>query len=280
MPSPHFLFYSSLTDPESDVNLFANDEYYDVHAIASLLKLYLRELPTNILTPERREAFVQVTEMQEKSAKIRELNRLVHSLPIENFSLLKALSGHLLRIVDNADINKMTIRNIGIVFSPTLNIPAQVFSMFLHEYQKIFFREDEVAESPKPLAAPQRPKLPDPPGTPTATMQALMALQRRPEPNQPAGYEPQYERREPPGSPTMSNPPGSAGGLAPPSDKSTKNKRRESSMMFMMGGMKKGMFDKSSSKAGSYLSFLLHRYPPVNLDLASTTMVSEDSIYE
>jgi RalA-binding protein 1 len=78
-----------------------NDEYYDVHAVAGLLKLYLRELPTNVLTTERREEFVKVTA----------LNELVHSLPIENFELLRALSGHLLRIVENSDVNKMTIRN-------------------------------------------------------------------------------------------------------------------------------------------------------------------------
>jgi RalA-binding protein 1 len=32
----------------------------------------------------------------------------------------------------------MTVRNVGIVFSPTLNIPAPVFSMFLTEFDAIF----------------------------------------------------------------------------------------------------------------------------------------------
>lgn len=32
---------------------------------------------------------------------------------------------------------------VGIVFSPTLNIPAEVFSMFLHEYKHIFVRPDD-----------------------------------------------------------------------------------------------------------------------------------------
>ncbi|KAG0639144.1 hypothetical protein HOY80DRAFT_1045916 [Tuber brumale] len=128
---------------ESDHNLLDNDEYYDVHAVAGLLKLYLRELPTNVLTTERREDFVKVTEMDDKAAKIAALNELVHTLPVENFELLRALSGHLIHIVENSDINKMTIRNVGIVFSPTLNIPAQVFSMFLHEYNHIFVRPEE-----------------------------------------------------------------------------------------------------------------------------------------
>ncbi|RPB11142.1 hypothetical protein P167DRAFT_546496 [Morchella conica CCBAS932] len=140
---------------ESDFNLLNNDEYYDVHAVAGLLKLYLRELPTNVLTTERREEFVKVTEMDDKATKIKALNELVHSLPIENFELLRALSGHLLRIVENSDVNKMTIRNVGIVFSPTLNIPAQVFSMFLHEYRHIFVRPEE--QYPSEHEPPQSP---------------------------------------------------------------------------------------------------------------------------
>lgn len=126
---------------ESDVNLLASEEYYDVHAVAGLLKLYLRELPTNILTSERRDDFVRVTEMEDRDKKIQALNELVHRLPIENFTLLRALSSHLIRIIDNAAVNKMTVRNIGIVFSPTLNIPAQVFALFLHEHCNIFGQE-------------------------------------------------------------------------------------------------------------------------------------------
>ncbi|KAI5857874.1 hypothetical protein BZA05DRAFT_415257 [Tricharina praecox] len=139
---------------EADVNLLGHDEYYDVHAISGLLKLYLRELPNNILTSDRRDDFVKVTEMEDKNQKITALNNLVHSLPPENFALLKALSGHLLRIVDNSDVNKMTIRNVGIVFSPTLNIPAQVFSMFLHEYRYIFFLDGEAPPAPPPPTLP------------------------------------------------------------------------------------------------------------------------------
>lgn len=49
--------------------------------------------------------------MDDKGKKVTALNTLVHRLPNENFTLLKALSGHLIRIVENADVNKMTVRN-------------------------------------------------------------------------------------------------------------------------------------------------------------------------
>jgi len=221
---------------EADVNLLGHDEYYDVHAISGLLKLYLRELPNNILTSERRDDFVKVTEMEDKNQKITALNKLVHSLPPENFALLKALSGHLLRIVDNSDVNKMTIRNVGIVFSPTLNIPAQVFSMFLHEYRFIFFLDGEAppAPSPAPTQAPPPtpgfgPGLLSPrqqtfqfPDRPTLSSQRMMEPPRTPmlpshpatirppgsqPPPQVVSYEPNYDMQPQITSPTQFNAP-------------------------------------------------------------------------
>ncbi|KAF8543567.1 hypothetical protein BDD12DRAFT_978261 [Trichophaea hybrida] len=267
---------------ECDFNLLANDEYYDVHAISGLLKLYLRELPTSILTSERRDDFVRVTEMEDKNQKVSALNDLVHSLPVENFALLKALSGHLLRIVDNSSVNKMTIRNVGIVFSPTLNIPAQVFSMFLHEYRYIFFRNGEASPPLQPPQPPQSPKammsprkqtfdlstqslsasrMMDPPLTP---MMPTHPAAIRPPGSQPQviSYEPTYDGPTIT-SPTqisaprfdldLNSPVGSSGGsLSVPGSegKNSKSRRRESSMMFMMGGLKKSnAFQPSKSNA-------------------------------
>lgn len=48
------------------------------------------------------------------------------------------MSSFLIEIVDNAAVNKMTVRNVGIVFAPTLNIPAPLISFFLTDYENIF----------------------------------------------------------------------------------------------------------------------------------------------
>ena len=45
---------------EGDVNFLESEQYYDVHAVASLLKLYLRELPATVLTRELHLDFLQV----------------------------------------------------------------------------------------------------------------------------------------------------------------------------------------------------------------------------
>lgn len=265
-----------------------------MHAISGLLKLYLRELPTNILTSERRDDFVGVTEMEDKDHKVSALNKLVHSLPPENFALLKALSGHLLRIVDNSNVNKMTIRNVGIVFSPTLNIPAQVFSMFLHEYRYIFFREGETpppALLPPLPPPPQTPLSPRPMMTPRkqtfdASLSAPRVMMMQPPPLSPmlpthpaairppgsapqvTSYEPNYDYHPQITSPTQISAPrfdmdssssssSAAAGLTVPGDgskKSSKSGRRESSMMFMMSGLKKGSNFQPSKNNGIFPS--------------------------
>ena len=48
---------------EGDVRLLDEDQYYDIHAVASLLKLYLRELPVSILTRELHLDFLRVLGM-------------------------------------------------------------------------------------------------------------------------------------------------------------------------------------------------------------------------
>lgn len=123
---------------EGDVDLLGEDEYYDVHAVASLFKTYLRELPASLLTRDMHLDFLRVLELSTKQEKIVAFNTLVHRLPFANLMVLRALSEYLLEVVQNQERNKMTVKNVGIVFSPTLNIPAPVFSMFLTEFEAIF----------------------------------------------------------------------------------------------------------------------------------------------
>ncbi|KIY70813.1 RhoGAP-domain-containing protein [Cylindrobasidium torrendii FP15055 ss-10] len=124
---------------DGDFDLVASDEYWDVHAVAGLLKSFLRELPTSILTRELHMRFLAVmVDFNDPNDRIRELARLIALLPIANYSLLRALTAHLILIVQNSATNRMNMRNVGIVFSPTLGIPAGVFSLMLGEFNRVF----------------------------------------------------------------------------------------------------------------------------------------------
>ena len=70
---------------------------------------------------------------------------LVRKLPEPNWTLVRALSEFLISITNNSDMNKMSVRNVCIVFSATLSIPVPVFSSFLTDFDLIFgdkFEED------------------------------------------------------------------------------------------------------------------------------------------
>ncbi|KAJ7026298.1 hypothetical protein C8F04DRAFT_1190623 [Mycena alexandri] len=123
---------------EGDIDLVGSDEYWDPHAIAGLLKSFLRELPASILTHNLHLRFLSVIDFVDPQERIRELSQLISALPIANYSLLRALTAHLILIVQNSTVNKMTMRNVGIVFSPTLGIPAGVFSLMLGEFNRVF----------------------------------------------------------------------------------------------------------------------------------------------
>ncbi|KNZ71628.1 putative Rho-type GTPase-activating protein 2 [Termitomyces sp. J132] len=123
---------------EGDVDLLASDEYWDPHAIAGLLKSFLRELPASILTRDLHLRFLAVIDFVNPQERIKELSQLIAALPLANYSLLRALTAHLILIVQNSSVNKMTMRNVGIVFSPTLGIPAGVFSLMLGEFNRVF----------------------------------------------------------------------------------------------------------------------------------------------
>jgi RalA-binding protein 1 len=128
---------------EGDVNLIGTDEFWDLHAIAGLLKSYFRDLPSSILTRELHMRFLAVIDLLNQEEKIDELAQLISRLPLANYSLLRALCAHLILIVQNAQVNKMTMRNVGIVFSPTLGIPAGVFSLMLGEFDQVFAVDGE-----------------------------------------------------------------------------------------------------------------------------------------
>ncbi|KAK9374482.1 uncharacterized protein V1513DRAFT_400641 [Lipomyces chichibuensis] len=123
---------------DADVDLLEDGAHYDVHAVAGLLKLYLRELPTNVLTDDLKVEFVQSVEIQNRQSRLDMLYILLRQLPPENFSLLKALSRFLIKIVENSDQNKMNIRNVGIVFAPTLNISNALVQIFIADYALLF----------------------------------------------------------------------------------------------------------------------------------------------
>lgn len=80
-----------------------------------------------------------MVDIEDRGDRTTELGRLVSLLPMSNYTLLRTLSAHLIRVVQNSGVNKMTLRNLGIVFSATLGIPSLIFNLFISEFDYVFW---------------------------------------------------------------------------------------------------------------------------------------------
>lgn len=153
---------------------FSGEE--DVHTVASLLKLYLRELPVPLIEYSLYDSFSKATRMyalsQEESIKL--LVRLVGKLNKWNANMFKYLMKFLHDVQLNSEHNKMTPNNLGTVFGPNILRPSSEDPMVMMEcasiltqfvsivitHQKVIFAGagDQDEKPPLSLRVPEVPE--------------------------------------------------------------------------------------------------------------------------
>ncbi|KFQ36985.1 Rho GTPase-activating protein 29, partial [Mesitornis unicolor] len=133
---------------ENGKDLVELSELY-AHDISNVLKLYLRQLPEPLILFRLYNEFIGLAKEsqhinEESDAKQAspnskkrqsiciELNRIIikikdllKQLPAPNYNTLQYLIGHLHRVMEQSDENKMSASNLGIIFGPTLIRPRQ-----------------------------------------------------------------------------------------------------------------------------------------------------------
>lgn len=90
------------------------------HDAASLLKLFIRELPYPLLTVQYFNAFISVLKLPTQKQQLQALNLLVLLLPEHNRDTLKALMEFFQRVIHHKDKNKMTLNNVAVVMAPNI----------------------------------------------------------------------------------------------------------------------------------------------------------------
>ncbi|XP_061901096.1 rho GTPase-activating protein 18 isoform X2 [Entelurus aequoreus] len=90
------------------------------HDAASLLKLFIRELPHSLLTVEYLNAFIAVNKLPTKKQQLQALNLLLLLLPEANRDSLKALMEFFQCVIDHQANNKMTLNNVSVVMAPNI----------------------------------------------------------------------------------------------------------------------------------------------------------------
>ena len=103
--------WSKLEDPR----------WSDVNVVSSLLKSFFRKLPEPLFTFDLYHIFIEASKIEEANVRLCALKRLARShLPEAHLDTLRVLAGHLVRVAEKSDTNKMEVRNLAIVFGPTL----------------------------------------------------------------------------------------------------------------------------------------------------------------
>ncbi|QLL30890.1 hypothetical protein HG536_0A07050 [Torulaspora globosa] len=122
--------------------------FIDVNTVSGLLKLYLRKLPHSILGEDNFISFKNIVDSnhQNPSQIAIKFRNLINSgaVPQANVSLMYALFELLVRIEEKNFYNKMNLRNLCIVFSPTLNIPVTILQPLIIDFNCIFKGESPI----------------------------------------------------------------------------------------------------------------------------------------
>ena len=118
---------------ELDVNLFDDDELFDINIIGSLFKAWLRDLPSEILPKAVQER------VSKECAGATEVPQLfkdeLSMLPPWNYYLLFATTCHLSLLYAHVEKNKMNYNNLCICFQPCLKIDVFCFHFLVCDWR-------------------------------------------------------------------------------------------------------------------------------------------------
>ncbi|GAW14296.1 hypothetical protein ANO14919_036970 [Xylariales sp. No.14919] len=120
-------------DEEFDVDLFAQNDLYDINIIGSMLKAWLRELPDELFPKEAQERVSRHCAGAEKVPQM--LIDELSNLPPFKYYLLFAVTCHLSLLLAHSDKNKMDFRNLCICFQPCMKIDAFCFKFLVCDWR-------------------------------------------------------------------------------------------------------------------------------------------------
>lgn len=144
-------------------------EMHDVHTVASLLKLYLRQLPESIIPNNFYQKFMNVAlrNLDKKDGDpIADLQLNLSLLPEDNYNILEYLCRFIHKVGLNEAVNKMGETNLATVFGPniirhlddnpelfmaTADLTHQLTYLLVHNHDKVFTTDHSSKESPVPV---------------------------------------------------------------------------------------------------------------------------------
>lgn len=128
-----------------DVDLFESPLKPDIHTVSGLLKTYLRELPHSLFGDTTYHELQRIVTENSKhtlqsqiSLMIKDFLRSSGSIDQVAFNFCYVVFGFLRSVVAKSSVNKMSLKNVCIVFVPTLNISVDILHLCLVDFDCIF----------------------------------------------------------------------------------------------------------------------------------------------
>lgn len=127
-------------DSELDIDLLS-EEVTDTNEIASMLKAWLRELPSEMMPASLQKSLAIELEKENPNYKnvgqpaSQLLRDCLSDLPPYNYYLLFAITCHLSLLLTNKDINKMDLNNLAVCVGPCLNLDRWLFNYLVGDWR-------------------------------------------------------------------------------------------------------------------------------------------------
>ncbi|XP_076468202.1 rho GTPase-activating protein 26-like [Babylonia areolata] len=142
----------ALDPKKADKVNYDDPAVWETKTITSAIKNYLRNLPEPLMTFKLHDEFIKAAKRAAKTLRVIDVHKYCHMLPKANFEMLDLLIGHLKRVSENNEENKMTVGNIGVCFGPCLMRPEEetmaaimdikfnniIVELLINNYEKIF----------------------------------------------------------------------------------------------------------------------------------------------
>lgn len=155
-------------DTELDIDLLS-EEVRDTNEIASMLKAWLRELPTEIMPQSiQKDLAVQLEKVNPKYKNVGEaapqlLRDTLSDLPPFNYYLLFAITCHLSLLLTNKERNKMDLNNLAVCVGPCLNLERWLFNYLVGDWRHCWqgcYTEKEFLKIEERVEAGLDPEMP------------------------------------------------------------------------------------------------------------------------
>ncbi|XP_069575473.1 rho GTPase-activating protein 22 isoform X1 [Brachyistius frenatus] len=147
------------------------DSNTEVHTVASLLKLYLRELPEPVIPFSKYEDFLTCAQVLAKDEEegVQELGNQVSTLPLPNYNLLKYICKFLDEVQSHCYENKMSVQNLATVFGPNILRPKMedpvtimegtslvqhLMTILIREHNRLYSGRDQEGPTPPQTEIP------------------------------------------------------------------------------------------------------------------------------